>query len=219
MALLFSRSASPHHGFAAYYTYLESIFKVPTHKMFKSTCAEPKYSSSQGTACSYSSGSVCISHGLTYLPRNGRYQARCELTLPLCCCDPGCTYTLFCCQASCTSFKSCLAAHAFMQIAADRCSIALWDVHHFDTILHTRVSQILPGRSCLHAYCCRQMQYCTLGRMDLWSSCQASKWACPGCAILTASSATSPTSTTTPPTTHQRRLLQRGGPTPTPSPT
>ena len=28
MALLFSRSASPHHGFAAYYTYLESIFKV-----------------------------------------------------------------------------------------------------------------------------------------------------------------------------------------------
>ena len=28
MALLFSRSASPHHGFAAYYTYLENIFKV-----------------------------------------------------------------------------------------------------------------------------------------------------------------------------------------------
>ncbi len=28
MALLFSRSASPHHGFAAYYTFLESIFKV-----------------------------------------------------------------------------------------------------------------------------------------------------------------------------------------------
>ncbi|KAL3142075.1 Magnesium chelatase [Trebouxia sp. C0010 RCD-2024] len=28
MALLFSRSASPHHGFAAYYTYLESIFKA-----------------------------------------------------------------------------------------------------------------------------------------------------------------------------------------------
>ena len=31
MALLFSRSASPHHGFAAYYTYLESIFKVDVH--------------------------------------------------------------------------------------------------------------------------------------------------------------------------------------------
>lgn len=29
MRLLFSRSASPHHGFAAYYTYLEKIFKVP----------------------------------------------------------------------------------------------------------------------------------------------------------------------------------------------
>ena len=28
MRLLFSRSASPHHGFAAYYTYLEKIFKV-----------------------------------------------------------------------------------------------------------------------------------------------------------------------------------------------
>ena len=28
MRLLFSRSASPHHGFAAYYTYLEHIFKV-----------------------------------------------------------------------------------------------------------------------------------------------------------------------------------------------
>ena len=28
MALLFSRSASPHHGFAAYYTYLEHIFQV-----------------------------------------------------------------------------------------------------------------------------------------------------------------------------------------------
>ena len=28
MRLLFSRSASPHHGFAAYYTYLERIFKV-----------------------------------------------------------------------------------------------------------------------------------------------------------------------------------------------
>jgi len=28
MRLLFSRSASPHHGFAAYYTYLESIFKA-----------------------------------------------------------------------------------------------------------------------------------------------------------------------------------------------
>ncbi|KAA6426638.1 MAG: magnesium chelatase subunit H [Trebouxia sp. A1-2] len=28
MALLFSRSASPHHGFAAYYTFLESIFKA-----------------------------------------------------------------------------------------------------------------------------------------------------------------------------------------------
>jgi len=31
MRLLFSRSASPHHGFAAYYTYLESIFKVRAH--------------------------------------------------------------------------------------------------------------------------------------------------------------------------------------------
>lgn len=30
MRLLFSRSASPHHGFAAYYTYLEHIFKVRT---------------------------------------------------------------------------------------------------------------------------------------------------------------------------------------------
>ena len=29
MRLLFSRSASPHHGFAAFYTYLEHIFKVP----------------------------------------------------------------------------------------------------------------------------------------------------------------------------------------------
>jgi len=28
MRLLFSRSASPHHGFAAYYTYLEKIFKA-----------------------------------------------------------------------------------------------------------------------------------------------------------------------------------------------
>ena len=26
MRLLFSKSASPHHGFAAYYTYLESVF-------------------------------------------------------------------------------------------------------------------------------------------------------------------------------------------------
>ena len=26
MRLLFSRSASPHHGFAAYYTYLEKVF-------------------------------------------------------------------------------------------------------------------------------------------------------------------------------------------------
>lgn len=30
MRLLFSKSASPHHGFAAYYTYLEHIFKVCT---------------------------------------------------------------------------------------------------------------------------------------------------------------------------------------------
>ena len=30
MRLLFSRSASPHHGFAAYYTYLEKIFGVST---------------------------------------------------------------------------------------------------------------------------------------------------------------------------------------------
>ena len=28
MRLLFSRSASPHHGFAAYYTYVEKIFGV-----------------------------------------------------------------------------------------------------------------------------------------------------------------------------------------------
>ena len=28
MRLLFSRSASPHHGFAAFYTFLEKIFKV-----------------------------------------------------------------------------------------------------------------------------------------------------------------------------------------------
>ena len=28
MRLLFSRSASPHHGFAAYYTYLERVFKA-----------------------------------------------------------------------------------------------------------------------------------------------------------------------------------------------
>jgi magnesium chelatase subunit H len=28
MRLLFSRSASPHHGFAAFYTYLEKIFKA-----------------------------------------------------------------------------------------------------------------------------------------------------------------------------------------------
>ena len=27
--LLFAKSASPHHGFAAFYTYLEFIFKVP----------------------------------------------------------------------------------------------------------------------------------------------------------------------------------------------
>ena len=33
MALLFSRSASPHHGFAAYYTYLESIFKVSSFSL------------------------------------------------------------------------------------------------------------------------------------------------------------------------------------------
>ena len=31
MRLLFSRSASPHHGFAAYYTYLEKVFKVGRH--------------------------------------------------------------------------------------------------------------------------------------------------------------------------------------------
>ena len=30
MRLLFSRSASPHHGFAAYYTFLERIFKART---------------------------------------------------------------------------------------------------------------------------------------------------------------------------------------------
>ena len=30
MRLLFSRSASPHHGFAAYYTYVEHVFKVMT---------------------------------------------------------------------------------------------------------------------------------------------------------------------------------------------
>ena len=29
MRLLFSKSASPHHGFAAYYTYIEKIFKAP----------------------------------------------------------------------------------------------------------------------------------------------------------------------------------------------
>jgi magnesium chelatase subunit H len=28
MRLLFSKSASPHHGFAAYYTFLEKIFKA-----------------------------------------------------------------------------------------------------------------------------------------------------------------------------------------------
>lgn len=28
MRLLFSRSASPHHGFAAYYTFVEKIFEV-----------------------------------------------------------------------------------------------------------------------------------------------------------------------------------------------
>lgn len=28
MRLLFSKSASPHHGFAAYYTYLEKIFQA-----------------------------------------------------------------------------------------------------------------------------------------------------------------------------------------------
>ena len=28
MRLLFSRSASPHHGFAAYYTFLERVFKA-----------------------------------------------------------------------------------------------------------------------------------------------------------------------------------------------
>jgi len=28
MRLLFSKSASPHHGFAAFYTYLEKIFKA-----------------------------------------------------------------------------------------------------------------------------------------------------------------------------------------------
>ena len=28
MRLLFSKSASPHHGFAAYYTYIEKIFKA-----------------------------------------------------------------------------------------------------------------------------------------------------------------------------------------------
>ena len=28
MRLLFSKSASPHHGFAAFYTFLEKIFKA-----------------------------------------------------------------------------------------------------------------------------------------------------------------------------------------------
>lgn len=28
MRLLFSKSATPHHGFAAYYTYLEKIFQA-----------------------------------------------------------------------------------------------------------------------------------------------------------------------------------------------
>lgn len=33
--LLFAKSASPHHGFAAFYTYLEFIFKVPQFFSFK----------------------------------------------------------------------------------------------------------------------------------------------------------------------------------------
>ena len=32
MRLLFSRSASPHHGFAAYYTFLERIFQARPHQ-------------------------------------------------------------------------------------------------------------------------------------------------------------------------------------------
>jgi hypothetical protein len=39
MRLLFSRSASPHHGFAAFYTYLEKIFKVTLlHRWQAVTC-------------------------------------------------------------------------------------------------------------------------------------------------------------------------------------
>ena len=39
MRLLFSKSASPHHGFAAYYTYLEHIFKVHPYRLTRQTCS------------------------------------------------------------------------------------------------------------------------------------------------------------------------------------
>ena len=43
MRLLFSRSASPHHGFAAYYTYLEKIFKVGrTCARLEQSCGGPR---------------------------------------------------------------------------------------------------------------------------------------------------------------------------------
>ena len=43
MRLLFSRSASPHHGFAAYYTFLEKIFKVSywlASRSLSASCAQ-----------------------------------------------------------------------------------------------------------------------------------------------------------------------------------
>ena len=45
MRLLFSRSASPHHGFAAYYTYLEKIFKVGAPLVHAEGCPR------QGLSC------------------------------------------------------------------------------------------------------------------------------------------------------------------------
>jgi hypothetical protein len=46
MRLLFSRSASPHHGFAAYYTYLEHVFKVRPSLAFSSVFFSVKVSCS-----------------------------------------------------------------------------------------------------------------------------------------------------------------------------
>lgn len=43
MRLLFSRSASPHHGFAAYYTFLEKIFKAGLCPVAAASCKKAAF--------------------------------------------------------------------------------------------------------------------------------------------------------------------------------